>query len=507
MVEGFDFPLGVYPIDPIEPREGFTTAFEPADEEPGDPGDSGGNRRGDRDGAGDPPFPSRRGEDERPGEFDPTDESDPELDSGDDAPPSRGARRGPRPRADVPLDDRLPDQSGEFDPDRGLELDADDPLTRAGDDDADGLADADLDGDAGGDLDGDGEFEPWPDRYVWDINIRHSRLEALTRALLAIMPGRIYPILDVLGNDAYREVDPYMAVELVGQERLAEGLRRFRSFLFEDGLVGFGAMSEEPFVYVFIDEHKIVTVRAEVAMKERVDAVLEAFDLPQTAQLVGVDAATHEHRSVLHAPPDHPELLTAEEILEELQDLWNLELNLDPDTNLDEHGNDLGETGWRGLVRLVGNAGTVRYVESYLTADSLAAARDIAVEAAHELAQAEGDAELLGEHDPVDVAVLTCDRLLPEEFDKVRASAAKEAAARKTAGVQPRGQGDKPASKRRAKDDGPGQGRPSPSEAGEPADEGRGPGEKGGQVDRPARSAHPPHPGKIPGVILARWLD
>ena len=29
--EGFSFPLGVYPIEPMSPRQGFTMEFEPAD--------------------------------------------------------------------------------------------------------------------------------------------------------------------------------------------------------------------------------------------------------------------------------------------------------------------------------------------------------------------------------------------------------------------------------------------------------------------------------------------
>lgn len=513
MVDGFDFPLGVYPIDPIHPREGYTSAFEPADAEPGDDGPAGSDR--DDEAGGDSPGQgrARRAPDDAEGdspEFHGFDDPGHVFESED----HRGAAGTPRPSrgGDVPLDDRLPDAERDDDDLGGLgELD-----DRGGDRGGDGEPGDEASDEAGdgalgrseGGADADGEFEPWPDRYVWDINIRHGRVEALIRALLAIMPGRVYPILDVLGNDAYREVDPYMAVELVGQERLAEGLRRFRSFLCEDGLVGFGAMSEEPFVYLFVDEHKIVTVRAEVAMKERVEAVLEAFDLPQTDQLVGVDSATHEHRSVLHAPPDQPELLTAEEILEELQDIWNLELNLDPHTNLDEQGNELGETGWRALVRLVGNAGTVRYVEAYLTADCYAAARDRAVEAAHELAQAEGDAELLGEHDPVDVAVLTCDRLLPEDLEKARSKAKKRATNRSISGSgggKHRGDGSRESKGAGAAGGAPGDRASQRPEGGEAGEGGGGAGEAGG--GRPAPPNTPAQPGEVPGVILARWLD
>src|SRR6185295_6009920 len=50
-----------------------------------------------------------------------------------------------------------------------------------------------------------GEWEEWPDRYMFDIVVSAERLEPLCRRLFSILPGRIYPILDLLGRDAYRE--------------------------------------------------------------------------------------------------------------------------------------------------------------------------------------------------------------------------------------------------------------------------------------------------------------
>src|SRR5262245_12808718 len=64
----------------------------------------------------------------------------------------------------------------------------------------------------------EGEWEEWPDRYVFDIVITAERLEPLCRSLLGLMPGRAYPILDFLGLDAYREVDPFISYELVGMD-------------------------------------------------------------------------------------------------------------------------------------------------------------------------------------------------------------------------------------------------------------------------------------------------
>lgn len=241
----------------------------------------------------------------------------------------------------------------------------------------------------------DGEWEEWPDRYVFDVLVSATRVEALCRALFALLPGRVYPILDFLGTDEYREVDPYVSYDLLGLDRFLDTVRRYRGFFFEDGLVGFGAMSEEPFIYIFVDEHKIVTVRVESSLKERIESILRAFDLEEVDEIRGADAATHEHRGVLEAPPDRLDLLTAEEIVEELRDDWRLVLNIDPTTNIDEDGHPLGITGWRCIVRHEPmppddappstEPPPFRYAEVLLTADCLNAAEDLALEALEQL--------------------------------------------------------------------------------------------------------------------------
>ena len=107
------------------------------------------------------------------------------------------------------------------------------------------------------------DWEEWPDRFMFDVAITATRLRSLARLLFTLLPGRVYPILDVIGTDAYREIDPFIAYELVGIERFYDAIRMYGDWLFEDGLVGFGAMSVDPFIYVFIDEHKLVTIRAQ----------------------------------------------------------------------------------------------------------------------------------------------------------------------------------------------------------------------------------------------------
>lgn len=367
VIDGFAFPLGAYPVEPVKPVAGYTLAFEPAD--------------------------------------------------GDDGPDG--------PEHDDAVGDAA--ESG----------------WREREDDDDAMGGLAPDGPAG-------ELEEWPDRYVFDILVPASRVEPLCRALFSLLPGRIYPILDVLGHDEYREVDPYVSYELLGVDRFTDAIRRYRGFFFEDGLVGFGAMSEEPFLYVFVDEHKIVTVRAEVPQRERVEQVLAAFDLKQIEELHGADSVTHEHRGVLEARDDRLDLLIADEIVEELQEQWRLELNVNPDVNVDEEGRELGITGWRCFVRVDpppewiggdeesptngeskegaprGRRVTVvepapsRYAEVLVTADGLTTAQELAVQAVIDLLEHEPAAKTLdGKPEEHSFVVVSSDRMRPASFSDV----------------------------------------------------------------------------------------
>jgi hypothetical protein len=369
----FAFPLGVYPVEALTPVSGYTLTFESAD----------------------------GGDDDGP---EPGDRAEPELDLPD--PPDRAGR--------ADLDDRdAPDRPrGAGGNRRGLGTGG-----GAGEADESDLEDLD-DGPGAEGFEGDGEggWTHWPDRYVFDINISASRVEALCRQLFALLPGRVYPILDVMGNDAYREIDPYIAYDLVGLERFQDGLRRFRAWFFEDGTVGFGAMSEEPFFYVFVDEHKIVTVRAEAHMKERVERVLAAFDLKEVDKIAGVDAAVHEHRTVLDAPRDRPDLLTHDEVLEEVRDLWSLTLNLDPLKNTDDDGADLGVTLWRCVVRVFSEQGDVRYAEVLCSADCLQTAGDLSMSAVEQMDPALSPDTPPDDQEPSDFDVLTADRVREDDL-------------------------------------------------------------------------------------------
>ena len=256
----------------------------------------------------------------------------------------------------------------------------------------------------GGDAESD--WEEWPDRYMFDIVVPAPRLPALVRSLLARLPARVFPILDILGQDAYREVDPYIAYDATPVDRFLDAVHRHKAWFFEDGLVGFGAMSEEPFLYIYVDEHKIVTVRAHSEICDEIEKTLDAFDLTTVPELAGADAAAHEHRGVLMIEDGGP---SEEQILEELLVSWRLQLNVDRETNVDDAGADLGVTGWRCLVRVVHGDEAI-YGDVWLRAGCYDEAEALSIGA---LADAHSIDPMETEIAPL---VIIADRLSPEAF-------------------------------------------------------------------------------------------
>lgn len=291
----------------------------------------------------------------------------------------------------------------------------------------------------GGDQGGDDDLEQWPDRYAYDVVLSHERLDPFIDACFALLPGRVFPILDFLGHDAFREVDPYIAYERCGVERLIDGYRRFRPFMLEDGMVGFGAMSEEPFFYFFVDEHKIVTLRCEPEGRRPIERLLEAFDLEEIAEPAGADAAAHEHRNVLTAPDNEPSVLSGEEIVEHLRDRWRLSLNIDPESNVDDEGHELGLTAWRCLVRCIADADPeprTRYGEALLWAQCLREAEDLASEAFD--AAPPGSSAVAEDDAWLDVQVVAADRVGKERLAELTQTAK---AAGRIVARRPRGDG------------------------------------------------------------------
>jgi hypothetical protein len=195
--------------------------------------------------------------------------------------------------------------------------------------------------------------EDEPDTYSFHIVVSHERLAPLLDRLFDLMPEHLYGILEIGSRDAYRSMDVYMAEEPTTRDDFLDGWREFEAFLLEDGSIGAGANSEDPFIEIFLDQWKGVWVHVPLLMRDDVEGVLidaHLREVTETWPEMDEEAAARALgvRSVLAIEDEFsPDI---DEILLQLRHAWGLELNVDPDENVDDSGRDLGRTLWHALV-------------------------------------------------------------------------------------------------------------------------------------------------------------
>jgi hypothetical protein len=218
-----------------------------------------------------------------------------------------------------------------------------------------------------------------PDTYIFQIVVSHERLSEVVARCMELLPDDVYAIVEASSADAYRSVDVFLSTEAVPVDHFLEVWSYFEPFLLEDSSIGAGANAEEPFIEVFLDQWKRLIVHVPLAMRDQVEDLLQGLGL-EDAELTWPEEAEETEdglrfRTVLDDSDEHnPDL---DEIILQLRDSLHLELNVDPDTNVDENDRELGRTLWHSVV-LARSATDPdergAYVSMWLTAESLAEA-------------------------------------------------------------------------------------------------------------------------------------
>ena len=217
--------------------------------------------------------------------------------------------------------------------------------------------------------------EDEPDTYAFYIVVSHERVGTLMDQLLLLLPREVYGIVEIGSRDAYRTTDVYMAQDAFPRDEFLRGWRRYRHFILEDGSIAAGANSEEPYVEVFLDHWKGITVTVPLLMRDQVEHLLTEEGLEEVIETWPItddgDAEFLEIRPVLTF--EDGSLPDEDELLRELRHIWRLELNVDPDSNLDEGGRELGSTLWHAtlMVESMRDAEVVATVSVWATASSI----------------------------------------------------------------------------------------------------------------------------------------
>lgn len=220
-----------------------------------------------------------------------------------------------------------------------------------------------------------------PDTYTFQVVVSHSRLVPIVEKAFELLPDEIVPIVEIGSRDAYRSIDVYLGREAIPVAEFLDVWVAFKEILVEDAAIGIGANSEEPFVEVFLDSWKSLTIHVLPELREEVEAMLHGFGLEEVPETWSMgeeenelDPRTHV-REVLEIIDEHsPDI---DELLLQLRQVWDLELNIDPETNVDESGRRLGMTLWHAYVLLEpadGDETRGAYLSMWVTAASFAEA-------------------------------------------------------------------------------------------------------------------------------------
>lgn len=218
--------------------------------------------------------------------------------------------------------------------------------------------------------------EEEPDTYAFHVVVSHERLAPLVRSAFGLLPAEIYAIVEISSRDAYRTTDVFLGEELIRLEDFRQGWERFEPFLLEDGTVAAGANSDDPFVEIFLDQWKGLSIHVPPSMREEVEAVLAGFELEEVAQTWDPSDGGEGTVEPMQTRPvlDVDDASDIDELLLELRRAWRLELNIDPETNVDESGRRLGLTLWHAVVVVADAAGAADrggYASIWATAGSL----------------------------------------------------------------------------------------------------------------------------------------
>ncbi len=198
-----------------------------------------------------------------------------------------------------------------------------------------------------------------PDTYSFHAVVSHEKVAPLVRHAFEFLPDEVFAIVEIGSRDAYRSTDTYISDEPISRDDFLEAWRDYEPFLLEDSCIAAGANSEEPFIEVFIDQWKGVAIHVPPEMREEVEAMLQEHGLEEVIHTwpdkgpdeLSADADSEDEspvRSVLDLRDEHsPDV---DELLLDLRHCWKLELNIDPESNVDEGGRDLGSTLWHAMV-------------------------------------------------------------------------------------------------------------------------------------------------------------
>ena len=191
-----------------------------------------------------------------------------------------------------------------------------------------------------------------PDTFTFFVVLSHGRLSSLLQALFELLPEQVSGIIEMGSRDAFRSVDIFLGERPISCSCFLDTWKAFEDIFLEDTSLAVGVNADAPFMEIFLDQDKRVTIHVEPGRREEVEAVLSANGLSQQeAGTLEIPESEFEHIQTRSILVEDPSLLCdIDQLLLVLRHEWALILDEDEDRNLDAGGRELGRTLWHAIV-------------------------------------------------------------------------------------------------------------------------------------------------------------
>lgn len=192
-----------------------------------------------------------------------------------------------------------------------------------------------------------------PDTYSFYVAVSHEQVALIVDRVFSLLPAEVCAIVEISSRDAYRQTDIFLSQQPIPKDDFLSTWRRWQPVLLEDGSIAAGGNSEDPFVEIFVDQWKGVSIIVPLDMRDDVERLLTSLGLQEVPETWAVG----DENSALENVRIRPVVASLDgaaadidDVLLELRHDWQMELNIDPDTNVDAAGRRLGMTLWHAVI-------------------------------------------------------------------------------------------------------------------------------------------------------------
>ncbi len=216
-----------------------------------------------------------------------------------------------------------------------------------------------------------------PDTYSFYVAVSHEHVAPILQKVFSLLPDEVCAIVEISSRDAYRQTDVFLSHEEISKREFLRTWDQWEPILLEDGSIAAGANSESPFVEIFVDQWKGVSIIVPLDMHDDVERLLASAGLNEVQQTwtLGNENPALDQVQIRPVLADLDGMAAdIDDVLIELRHDWRMELNIDPDTNVDEGGRRLGLTLWHAVLDLhrVSDTPQMADMSLWATAGSLA---------------------------------------------------------------------------------------------------------------------------------------